>query len=205
LHLLNQQQLSKALFPIGHLEKPQVRKIAEEHGLVTFNKKDSTGICFIGERKFKDFLNQYLPAKPGDIQTPEGKTIGRHDGLMYYTIGQRQGIGIGGTSESSGEPWYVADKDLSRNVLIAVQGDHPLLYRKQLKASQLHWISGQAPSQSFECKAKIRYRQADQNCKVILSADSAEVEFESLQRAVTPGQSIVFYDNDICLGGGIIQ
>ncbi|MDF2529877.1 MAG: mnmA [Gammaproteobacteria bacterium] len=205
LHLLNQQQLAKALFPIGHLEKFQVRKIAEQNELVTYNKKDSTGICFIGERKFKEFLNQYLPAKPGNIETPEGKNIGQHDGLMYYTIGQRQGIGIGGTSQSSGEPWYVAEKDLARNVLIAVQGDHPLLYKKKLNASQLHWISGQAPAGSFECKAKIRYRQADQACQVnILQAGLAEVKFSESQRAVTPGQSIVFYQDDICLGGGII-
>jgi tRNA-specific 2-thiouridylase len=206
LYLLNQQQLAKALFPIGHLEKPVVRKIAEQNGLVTFNKKDSTGICFIGERKFKEFLNQYLPAKPGEIQTPDGKKIGQHDGLMYYTIGQRQGIGIGGTSDSSGEPWYVADKDLERNVLIVVQGDHPLLYKKQLKTSQLHWILGQAPSQSFTCTAKIRYRQTDQACQVhLLENGTAKVDFENDQRAVTPGQSIVFYDHDICLGGGIIQ
>jgi tRNA-specific 2-thiouridylase len=206
LYLLNQQQLSKALFPIGHLEKPEVRTIAEKNGLVTFNKKDSTGICFIGERKFKEFLHQYLPAKPGEIKSPEGKSLGQHDGLMYYTIGQRQGIGIGGKSDSSGEPWYVAEKDLAHNVLIAVQGDHPLLYKKQLKASQLHWISGQAPEKSFQCKAKIRYRQADQACHVSLSGNnSAEVVFEIAQRAVTPGQSIVFYQNDICLGGGIIQ
>jgi len=205
LHLLNQQQLAKTLFPVGHLPKPEVRKIAEAHGLVTFNKKDSTGICFIGERKFKEFLNQYLPAKPGMIQTPEGKTIGQHDGLMYYTIGQRQGIGIGGTQNSSGEPWYVADKDLSSNVLIAVQGDDPLLYKQQLQASQLHWITGQAPGQNFGCTAKIRYRQTDQACKVTLDKDIALVEFNEPQRAITPGQSIVFYHDDICLGGGIIN
>jgi tRNA-specific 2-thiouridylase len=205
LYLLNQQQLAKALFPVGHLPKPEVRKIAEEHGLVTYNKKDSTGICFIGERKFKEFLNHYLPAKPGDIQTPEGKTIGRHEGLMYYTIGQRQGIGIGGTHDSSGEPWYVAGKDLTKNALIVVQGDHPLLYKKQLKASQLHWIAGQAPGKNFDCAAKIRYRQADQACQVSIQETIAIVEFNEPQRAVTPGQSIVFYDNDICLGGGIIN
>ncbi|MDO8953604.1 MAG: tRNA 2-thiouridine(34) synthase MnmA [Gammaproteobacteria bacterium] len=205
LYLLNQHQLSKTLFPVGHLPKPEVRKIAEDNGLVTFNKKDSTGICFIGERKFKEFLNHYLPAKPGEIQTPEGKTIGHHDGLMYYTIGQRQGIGIGGIHDSSGEPWYVANKNLSKNVLIIVQGDHPLLYKQTLCASQLHWISGTAPGKSFECTAKIRYRQTDQACSVSIENDRATVKFVEQQRAVTPGQSIVFYDGEICLGGGIID
>lgn len=205
LYLLNQQQLAKALFPVGHLAKPEVRRIAEENDLITFNKKDSTGICFIGERKFKEFLNQYLPAKPGEIKTADGKLIGRHEGLMYYTIGQRQGIGIGGTHDSTGEPWYVADKDLNNNTLIVVQGDAPLLYKQNLTASQLHWISNQAPGSAFTCQAKIRYRQADQTCHVKIEKDKATVEFEHAQRAVTPGQSIVFYDKDICLGGGIIQ
>lgn len=206
LYLLNQHQLSHALFPVGELEKPSIRKIAEELGFKNAAKKDSTGICFIGERKFKTFLQQYLPAQPGDIETEDGTIIGKHDGLMYYTIGQRQGLGIGGLKAHDEEPWYVAQKDLKRNVLIVVQGhDHPLLLSKTLTATQLHWISGAAPTIPFTCTAKTRYRQPDQTCAIhSIKNDIATVEFKELQRAITPGQSVVFYDDEICLGGGII-
>jgi len=207
LYTLGQYQLSKTLFPVGELEKSEVRRIAEQHHLVTYNKKDSTGICFIGERDFRDFLSRYLPAQPGEIQTPEGKLIGHHNGLMYYTLGQRQGLGIGGVAGSSDEPWYVVGKDMEHNVLLAAQGhDHPLLFSQSLQASQLSWIDGKGPTASIQCRAKTRYRQPDQACIITrLGTNSCEVEFEQPQRAVTPGQSVVFYDGDICLGGGIIE
>lgn len=208
LYLLNQQQLAPSIFPIGDLEKSQVRKIAEQNNLVTHDKKDSTGICFIGERKFKQFLSEYIPAQPGTIKTLEGDTIGKHDGLMYYTYGQRQGLGIGGTQFGSEEPWYVIDKDLANNTLIVAQGKHhPALYKQKLRCKQLHWISGVTPTAPLDCHAKTRYRQDDRNisCTVAeLSDDAALVKFETAQRAITPGQSIVFYDGEICLGGGII-
>ncbi len=223
LHAVGETEFSKSLFPIGELEKPEVRRIAEKHGLVTHNKKDSTGICFIGERRFKDFLAQYLPAQPGEIQTPEGKTIGQHSGLMYHTIGQRQGLGIGGVRGASEAPWFVIQKDLVRNVLVVTQGtDHPLLHTNHLIAQQAHWINGlplnaeplnkeplnikTAPSHSFSCTAKNRYRQADQNCCVHVLADGTlDVRFEHPQRAITPGQSVVFYQDNICLGGAVIE
>ena len=235
LHAVGETEFAKSLFPIGELEKPEVRRIAEQHGLVTHNKKDSTGICFIGERRFKDFLAQYLPAQPGEIQTPEGVTIGQHSGLMYHTIGQRQGLGIGGVRGASEAPWFVIQKDLVRNVLIVTQGtDHPLLYTNHLIAQQAHWINGLPvnnepsvnneppvktvpsnfqplnvelmPSHSFNCTAKNRYRQADQNCRVTVLADGTlDVRFELPQRAITPGQSVVFYQGDICLGGAVIE
>lgn len=208
LYTLGQQQLSRSLFPVGELEKPEVRKIAETHQLITHNKKDSTGICFIGERDFKDFLQKYLPAQPGEIHTPEGECIGKHDGLMYYTLGQRQGLGIGGQKHHGGDAWYVAAKDLDNNILIAVQGhDHPLLYQTELTASDLHWVSGTAPAPQFNCTAKTRYRQNDARCKVILNEqlDYCSVTFQEPQWAVTPGQAVVFYIDDICLGGGTIN
>jgi len=206
LYLLNQKQLSHALFPIGELPKTKVRELAKQAGFNNHAKKDSTGICFIGERRFKAFLSQYLPAQPGNIETPEGKIIGKHDGLMYYTLGQRQGLGIGGRKDSSEDPWYVAQKDLKRNVLVVAQGSqHPLLFSESLIANQLHWISGSAPEVPFRCKAKTRYRQSDQDCIIeSLEHDQIKVTFDQSQRSVTPGQSVVFYDNDICLGGGII-
>ena len=207
LYALSQTQIKDALFPVGELEKPEVRRIAAQYEFRNHNKKDSTGICFIGERKFKDFLQQYLPAQPGNIETEDGKVIGEHQGLMYYTIGQRQGLGIGGMKDVDESAWYVADKDLTRNVLIVVQrNNHPLLFKPSLIANQLTWISGKAPSIPLACTAKIRYRQADQRCK-IEKTDSGEahVSFETPQRAVTPGQSIVFYDGETCLGGGIIK
>ena len=206
LYTLNQQQLMPSLFPVGELPKTQVRKIAEEIGLRNANKKDSTGICFIGERHFKQFLQQYLPAKPGVMQTPEGKIVGNHDGLMYYTLGQRQGLGIGGQKNAVEAPWFVLDKDLENNTLIVGQGhDHPLLLSNQLTTIQLHWVNGKAPLTPFTCKAKTRYRQADQDCIIVsIEKGTALVEFPQWQWAVTPGQSIVFYQEDICLGGGVI-
>ncbi|MCL6414894.1 tRNA 2-thiouridine(34) synthase MnmA [Aestuariirhabdus sp. Z084] len=207
LHAVGSEQIAKTLFPVGELEKPRVREIAEAHDLVTHNKKDSTGICFIGERRFKDFLKQYIPAQPGNIETPEGEVIGQHSGLMYHTLGQRQGLGIGGLKEAGEAPWYVVDKDLGRNVLIAAQGNqHPLLFSDSLSLSEIHWISGQAPVLPTKLKAKVRYRQADQDCILLpTTEDSFKVEFDAPQRAVTPGQSIVFYDGDCCLGGGVIE
>lgn len=205
LHAVDEAALAKSLFPIGELAKPEVRKIAAQHDLVTYNKKDSTGICFIGERRFKDFLQQYLPAQPGTIEDDSGVTIGRHAGLMYHTIGQRQGLGIGGVKGANEEPWYVAGKDLDRNVLIVVQGgQHPLLMCDALRLGAIHWINGEPPL-PLECQAKTRYRQPDQQCRVVATAGGYRVEFSSPQRAVTPGQSAVFYQGDICLGGGVIE
>jgi tRNA-uridine 2-sulfurtransferase len=206
LHAVGEAEFAKSLFPVGELEKPEVRRIAEQHDLITHNKKDSTGICFIGERRFKDFLQQYLPAQPGEIQTPEGKVLGEHMGLMYHTLGQRQGLGIGGVKGGNEEPWFVAQKDLQRNILIVVQGtDHPLLFTNQLIAGQAHWINDEARSE-FKCRAKTRYRQPDQDCLVkILANGQLEVLFDQPQRAVTPGQSVVFYQDDICLGGAVIE
>ncbi|WP_159881212.1 tRNA 2-thiouridine(34) synthase MnmA [Paenibacillus puerhi] len=205
LHALNQYQLSKAMFPIGHLPKPEVRAIAEKAGLATAKKKDSTGVCFIGERNFKEFLSGYLPAKPGDMKTLDGEVKGRHDGLMYYTLGQRQGLGIGGSG--SGEPWFVAGKDLQNNVLYVVQGEkHPELYSTGLLASELNWIAGDAPKEAYACTAKFRYRQPDQGVTVHFGSDGAcEVIFDQPQKAITPGQSVVFYDGDVCLGGAVID
>ena len=206
LYTLGQRQLSKSLFPVGELEKPVVRKLAEEAGFDTADKKDSTGICFIGERKFKDFLQRFIPAQPGEIITPEGEVIGEHQGLMYYTLGQRQGLRIGGLKTASDEPWFVVAKDLQKNHLIAGQGhQHPLLLKQQLHASQLHRVAGKAPANEFKCKAKIRYRQADESCHVVIKEHIASVCFDQQQRAITPGQSIVFYANEVCLGGGIID
>ena len=207
LHGLNQAQLASARFPIGDLHKAQVRERAAAAGLITHAKKDSTGICFIGERPFREFLSRYLPARPGPICTVDGERLGEHAGLMFHTIGQRQGLGIGGRKASSGEPWYVASKDLAHNTLIVAQGrDHPALFHQRLRASQLHWIAGQPPSLPLIGTAKIRYRQADQPC-VLASLDEqgAEVCFAKPQRAIAPGQSVVFYRDDECLGGGIID
>ena len=207
LHALGQHQLEKALFPLGEITKPEVRKLAAQLGLPNHDKKDSTGICFIGERKFKDFLSRFLPARPGEIRTPEGRDMGRHDGLMYYTLGQRQGLGIGGEKDSSGEPWYVVGKDMEHNVLLVAQGhDHPLLFRSGLQAGNLNWIAEPPREIPFRCQAKIRYRQPDQDCVITaLDGDRCEVRFDRPQRAVTPGQSVVFYRDEECLGGGVIQ
>jgi len=206
LHAVGEAAFSKTLFPIGDMEKPEVRKLAEQHDLVTHNKKDSTGICFIGERRFKDFLETYLPAQPGKIVNTEGQVIGEHQGLMYHTIGQRQGLGIGGVQGAKEEPWYVANKDLENNQLLVVQGkNHPALFKTSLVANQLHWINGEAKPSDFRCNAKVRYRQSDQACSLrVLDDDSLEVLFDEPQRAVTPGQSVVFYEGELCLGGGVI-
>ncbi len=204
LYTLGQRALSNSLFPIGHLEKSKVRELAENAGFVNAKKKDSTGICFIGERKFKNFLQEFLPAKPGAIETDTGNLVGKHDGLMYYTLGQRKGINIGGLKDYPDAPWYVLEKDLARNVLVVGQnGDHPTLLKTTLTAKQLHWVKEPAAEQ---CCAKIRYRQADQVCALhYVDSDTVSVSFEEPQRAITPGQSIVFYDGDVCLGGGIIS
>lgn len=206
LYTLGQEQLSQTLFPVGEIIKNKVRDIAKENNLVTFDKKDSTGICFIGERKFKDFLSKFLPAQKGGIHDENGIKIGMHDGLMYYTIGQRQGLGIGGVKNRLEVPWFAAQKDLDNNVLIAVQGhSHPLLFKQSLQAIDLSWCAGSAPAQKFNCAAKVRYRQQDQGCKVTINSDGlVSVVFDEPQRAITPGQSVVFYSGEICLGGGII-
>jgi tRNA-specific 2-thiouridylase len=206
LHAVGGKEIAQTLFPVGELEKPEVRKIAEQHDLITHNKKDSTGICFIGERRFKDFLEQYLPAQPGIIETVDGDEIGQHSGLMYHTIGQRQGLGIGGLKDAGTEPWYVVDKDLDRNVLIVAQGgQHPGLFKNALLMSAIHWISGEAPQFPYRCKAKTRYRQADQDCIIHQIKHGFRISFDEPQRAVTPGQSAVFYDGETCLGGGVIE
>ncbi len=205
LHAVEQSAFAKSLFPVGELEKPEVRRIAEEHGFVTSTKKDSTGICFIGERRFKDFLEQYIPAQPGEMVTSEGVVVGEHQGLMFYTIGQRQGLGIGGVKDSPDEPWYTLQKDLTTNRLVVGQGaQHPLLFTDHLRAEAINWINGR-PSSPFTCMAKARYRQPDQACLVTPTASGCDVQFEQPQRAITPGQSVVFYQGDHCLGGGTIE
>jgi tRNA-uridine 2-sulfurtransferase len=207
LYMLGQPQLQNALFPLGEREKQQVREIAAEAGFPNHKKKDSTGICFIGERKFKDFLQRYLPAKPGRIVDPEGESIGEHQGLMYYTLGQRQGLGIGGRQNSDEAPWYVVAKDLPNNCLIVAQGhDHPLMMSNTLEASQLHWVSGHPPAMPADYTARIRHRQPLQACTLaVMEQDRIRVRFQQPQRAVTPGQSIVIYRDNECLGGGIIE
>lgn len=207
LHAVGEAEFARSLFPVGELEKPEVRRIAEQYGLVTHDKKDSTGICFIGERRFKDFLQQYLPAQPGLIETPDGAVIGEHSGLMYHTIGQRQGLGIGGVKGADEAPWFVVQKDLTRNILVVAQGtDHPLLFNNRLIAQQTHWINGGSPAYQFHCTAKVRYRQSDQVCKIDVMEDGKlTVVFNEPQRAITPGQSVVFYQGDVCLGGAVIE
>ena len=207
LHLLDQAQLARALFPLGDLRKTEVRAIAERAGFPNFAKKDSTGICFIGERKFNAFLAQYLPAQPGDIVALDGTVVGRHQGLMFHTQGQRQGLRIGGRRGDTGEPWYVAGKDLEHNRLVVVQGkDHPALFRPALRTEAPHWIDAVPPRLPLQCRAKIRYRQSDQACTVYReSPDTLYVVFDKPQRAITPGQAIVFYAGDRCLGGATIR
>lgn len=206
LHSLNQQQLAHSLFPVGHLTKSTVRALAKKAGLPTHAKKDSVGICFIGERKFKQFLNEYLPAQPGAIETLQGKVIGEHEGLMFYTLGQRQGLKVGGQKQAAEAPWYVVAKDLARNTLIIAQGnDHPALFSQTLIISHPHWIDQPPQAFPFQTQAKIRYRQADQSCVIEkITSEHYKVYFTEPQRAATPGQAIVFYDQDLCLGGGII-
>ncbi len=205
LHAIRPATLPQVLFPLGELQKSAVRRIANDRGLPNHARKDSTGICFIGERPFKTFLEQYVQAAPGDIETPAGDIIGRHDGLPYYTLGQRQGLGIGGLRNYADDPWYVAGKDESRNVLLVTQGrDHPLLWSIALDAEELHWLAGVPPADHFTCAAKTRYRQADVPCDVELTAAGARVRFHAPVWAVTPGQYAVFYAGDECLGGGVI-
>jgi tRNA-specific 2-thiouridylase len=207
LYTLSHEQVAKTLFPVGDIAKPKVREIAAELGLITHNKKDSTGICFIGERKFTDFLAQYLPAKPGPIVSAEGQSLGQHQGLMYHTLGQRKGLHIGGLKDCGDEPWYVVDKDVLTNTLIVGQGaNHPRLYSKGLIANQLEWVDRIALSGSIKLTLKTRYRQQDIPATVtVLENGKVKVIFDSPQKAVTPGQSAVFYQQNICLGGGIIE
>ncbi len=207
LYTLGQEQLARTLFPVGEITKPEVRRIATEAGFGNSAKKDSTGICFIGERDFKTFLARYLPAQPGDMMTPEGERVGQHDGLMYHTLGQRQGLGIGGRQGGDGSPWYVVGKSLTNNTLLVAQNhDHPLLYSRSLAASNLHWVHGAPPPLPLHCTAKTRYRQTDQACTITTLEDGiCHVAFDQPQWAVTPGQSVVFYTGDECLGGGVIE
>ena len=224
LYTLGQPQLARTLFPVGELPKPQVRALAREAALPVHAKKDSTGICFIGERDFRSFLSRYIPAQPGTIETPEGTPVGEHAGVMYYTLGQRDGLGIGGRRDASGEPWYVVGKSLERHALIVAQGtDNAHLRSTRLVAGELSWTAGAPPAAAFRCTAKVRYRQPDQSCEVVvvggasapmrgapsglkpLPQTKVEVRFDVPQRAVTPGQSVVFYAGEECLGGGVIE
>lgn len=208
LHAVNAQQFEHCLFPLGELSKPEVRKIAQQQGFITHNKKDSTGICFIGERRFRDFLARYLPAQPGEIRALDGSVIGEHQGLMYYTIGQRQGLGIGGVSDRVEAAWYVAHKDLDENILWVVQGnDHPGLFSDALGISEIAWVNSEQPVElPLRCNAKTRYRQPDQPCTLQRDDEhNLSVQFDAPQRAVTPGQSVVFYADDVCLGGAVIE
>lgn len=207
LYALNQHQLAHAIFPIGGLDKSEVRAIARQQQFMVHAKKDSTGICFIGERKFRDFLQRFIPAQPGDIVTTDGTRIGEHGGLMYYTIGQRQGLGIGGIESGSDEPWYVVDKVLDKNQLVVAQGvDNPVLFHSKCHITDLHWISETSSKSPAEYSAKIRYRQQDTPCRFIESeGDTATIEFYEPQRAITPGQALVLYSGEQCLGGGTIE
>ena len=202
---LKRKQLERVVFPIGDLLKSDVRRIAKEQGFTNALKKDSTGVCFIGERNFKQFLMQYLPAQRGDMVDEHGKKIGQHDGLMYYTLGQRRGLGIGGRNDGTGESWFVIGKDLERNLLIVQQGEHEELFSTSLDANEINWIAGFPPKESFSCTAKFRYRQPDQSVQVTVTGNGAHVVFDKPQRAVTPGQWVVFYQGETCLGGGPID
>ena len=205
LYMVHAEQLRKSVFPVGGMTKAEVRRIAAEHGLPVSGKKDSTGVCFIGERNFKKFLSEYLPAQPGDMVSPEGETVGRHDGLMYYTLGQRRGLGIGGRGD--GRSWFVIGKDLENNRLLVAQGeDHPMLYSSRCRAEDVTWV-GEPPlreGETLRCKAKFRYRQPDQPVEATLQGGQLMIHALTPQRAVTPGQSAVLYDGDTCLGGGIV-
>jgi tRNA-specific 2-thiouridylase len=207
IYTLGQSQLARTLFPIGDLEKAEVRRLAAQAGFDNARKRDSTGICFIGERRFREFLQRYLPARPGDIETTEGRVVGRHDGLMYYTLGQRRGFGIGGIRGAVDEAWYVLAKDLKRNVLVIGQGhEHPWLLSDRLEAGTLDWCQDFTLTAPLRCVAKTRYRQPDQSCVVEpLDSGRCRVTFDRPQRAVTPGQSVVFYQGDECLGGAVIE
>lgn len=208
LHAVSDAALAETVFPLGDLHKSEVREIAREHGLAVHDKKDSTGICFIGERPFREFLSTYLPANPGPIRAVDGRELGQHHGLMYYTLGQRQGLGIGGRKDASDDPWYVVNKNPDDNALIVAQGDDELLFTDSLRATDLNWI-GPAPADlaaGHSCAAKVRYRQSDQACRIHLTNDGPlEVRFDTAQRAVAPGQYVVFYDGERCLGGGVID
>ena len=207
LHQLGQEQLAATLFPIGHLPKQEVRRLAREAGLPTALKKDSTGICFIGERDFRGFLAQYIPARSGEIRSVDGTRVGEHHGVYFYTLGQREGLHIGGIKGRPAAPWFVVGKDVPANVLIVDQGgDSDWLMSTQLDSERAHWVSGAPPAKRFQCTAKTRYRQRDEPCTVAVDEDGcASVRFEAPQRAVTPGQSVVFYENDECLGGAVIM
>jgi len=207
LYAVGHQQLAKTLFPVGELDKPAVRDLAEQAGFSVFDKKDSTGICFIGERNFTSFLSEYVTPQPGEIHTPQGQVIGTHQGLMFHTLGQRQGLGIGGVKGFQDAPWYVLHKDLDNNILYAAQGhEHPWLLSTELEARQLSWVSGEPPAPGCALSAKVRYRQQDQAVTIASIDDECmRLRFEQPQRAVTPGQSVVLYDGDVCLGGGIIE
>ena len=205
LHRLTQRQLAPVLFPLGEIAKRDVRAIARREGIPTYAKKDSTGICFIGERPFRDFLSRYLPRTPGPMITTEGRTVGVHQGLAYYTLGQRQGLGLGGTRGGTDAPWFVAGKDLPRNALLVVQGhDHPLLFRSDVAAIEMHWIAGRAPPLPLRAAAKTRYRMADAACTLAAADGGFVAAFDAPQWAPTPGQYLVLYDGDVCLGGGVI-
>ncbi len=207
LYTLGQPELARVRFPVGHLRKPEVRRLAAEAGLANHARKGSTGICFIGERQFQPFLARFLPATPGDIRTAEGEPVGRHRGLAFYTLGQRRGLGIGGRRGASAAPWFVLAKDLERNVLVVAQDhDHPALQRASLDLGEVHWVAGAPPPGPILCSARVRYRQADQPCRAApLGEDRCRVEFGQPQRAATPGQSVVFYQGEECLGGGVIE
>ncbi len=208
LHAVSAVALAETVFPLGAVEKRDVRRIARDTGLSVHDKKDSTGICFIGERPFREFLATYLPANPGPMQTPEGEGMGEHHGLMYYTLGQRQGLGIGGRIDRAQEPWYVVAKDVENNTLVVAQGEHELLFSDRLLATDTSWIGSAPPglAEGVQCHAKIRYRQSDQPC-VLIAGDKncVEVTFATPQKAVTPGQYVVFYDKQRCLGGAVID
>lgn len=203
LYTISKEKLAQTLFPIGHLQKSAVRKLALDHGIPTAGKKDSTGICFIGKRDFKEFVSRYIPYTPGNFETPEGEIVGKHDGVAYYTLGQRKGLAIGG----AGEAWFVVAKDIHRNVVLVAQGaDHPLLHRSELTATEVSWVSGEPPSTPYACTAKIRYRQPDAACTITSNSDGRlHVRFDHPQKAITPRQSIVFYQGALCLGGAMIE
>jgi tRNA-specific 2-thiouridylase len=206
LHAVGHEELARTLFPLGEIEKSEVRRLAREHDFRTHDKKDSTGICFIGERRFRDFLQQYIPAQPGEIHDLDGHCLGEHQGLMYHTIGQRQGLGIGGLAGHTHEPWYVVDKDLAHKVLLVAQGsEHPALFKRSLLTTAVHWVAGEPPTLPLRCTAKTRYRQPDQDCLLESRTGGYRVHFDAPQRAITPGQSVVFYQDDRCLGGGVIE
>ena len=204
LYMLGQRALSKAVFPMGDLTKAEIREIARREGLPTSEKKDSTGVCFIGERDFREFLKSYIPAQGGDMVDESGKVVGRHEGLMYYTLGQRRGLGIGGGG--NGQRWFVVEKDVKNNRLIVSQGeDMDKLYTPSAEASEATWISGEAPDKELECMVRLRHRQPLQKCRIMIDGGHVHMDFALAQRAVTPGQSAVFYLGDVCLGGAIID